>query len=59
MTAECLHDGLLQKNKDPVLDENNLPEAPPFVHDQFLFFGDSITESDGDPSLGFSCYQAL
>ncbi|KZM20268.1 uncharacterized protein EKO05_0003630 [Ascochyta rabiei] len=49
----------LQKNKDPTLNENNLPEPPPFVHDQFILFGDSITQSDGDPMLGFSCCQAL
>lgn len=59
MLANSLQDGLLQKNKDPTLNENDLPEVPPFVHDQFLFFGDSITQSDGDPMLGFSCYQAL
>lgn len=52
-------DGLIQKNKDPTLNETNLSEPPPFLHDQFLFFGDSITQSDGDPALGFSCYQAL
>ncbi|KAF3041729.1 hypothetical protein E8E12_007727 [Didymella heteroderae] len=52
-------DGLLQKNKDPTLNETDLPDPPAFLHDQFLFFGDSITQSDGDPALGFSCYQAL
>lgn len=29
------------------------------VYDQFILFGDSITQDDGDPNLGFSCYQAL
>lgn len=59
MPSHGVMDGLLQKNKDPTLNENDLPEVPPFIHDQFLLFGDSITQSDGDPTLGFSCYQAL
>ncbi|KAJ4288371.1 hypothetical protein N0V90_011605 [Kalmusia sp. IMI 367209] len=29
------------------------------VYDQFILFGDSITQIDGNPELGFSCYQAL
>lgn len=41
------------------MNEPDLSESPPFFHDQFLFFGDSITQSDGDPALGFSCYQSL
>lgn len=49
----------LQKNKDPTLNEGDLPEPLTFIHDQFFLFGDSITQSDGDPTLSFSCYQAL
>ena len=59
MSIKVAQDGLLQKNKDPTLNETDLPDPPAFLHDQFLFFGDSITQSDGDPALGFSCYQAL
>jgi hypothetical protein len=59
MAAEGVQDGLIQKNKDPTLNEPDPSEPPPFLHDQFLFFGDSITQSDGDPALGFSCYQSL
>ncbi|KAF2442947.1 SGNH hydrolase [Karstenula rhodostoma CBS 690.94] len=29
------------------------------VYPQFIFFGDSITQFDGNPSLGFSCIGAL
>jgi hypothetical protein len=59
MSVEGKQDGLLQKNKDPTLNEPNLPKLPPFFQDQSLLFGDSITQSDGDPALGFSCYQVL
>lgn len=52
-------DYLLQENKDPTLNEGDLPEPPLFLHAQFIFFGDSITQSDGDPALGFSSYQTL
>ncbi|KAF2623019.1 SGNH hydrolase [Macroventuria anomochaeta] len=58
MSANDLQDNL-QKNKNSILNEGNLLGSLPFVHDQFLLFGDSITQSDGDPTLGFSCYQAL
>ena len=49
----------LQKNKDPTLNAGAVPEPAFFAHDQFIFFGDSITQIDGDPTLGFSCIQAL
>lgn len=29
------------------------------LYDQFILFGDSITQGDGNPELSFSCYQAL
>lgn len=29
------------------------------VYDQFIFFGDSITQNDGNPELGFSWRGAL
>lgn len=29
------------------------------VYDQFVFFGDSITQIDGNPEIGFSCRSAL
>lgn len=58
MSVNSLHDNL-PKDKDPTSNEGRLIEPRPFVHDQFLFFGDSITQSDGDPTVGFSCYQAL
>jgi hypothetical protein len=49
----------LQKNNDPTLQEGSLPTPPTVVYDQFILFGDSITQIDGDPALGFSCYQAF
>ncbi len=47
------------KNKDHALGEHNLADTGALVHDVFLLFGDSITQIDGDPALGCSCYQAL
>lgn len=49
----------LLKNSDPTLQEGGVPDPPAVVHDQFMLFGDSITQIDGDPALGFSCYQTL
>ncbi|KAF1841516.1 SGNH hydrolase, partial [Cucurbitaria berberidis CBS 394.84] len=28
-------------------------------YDQFILFGDSITQGDGNPALGYSCFEAL
>jgi hypothetical protein len=39
----------------------NVPAVPVkrAVYDQFIFFGDSITQGDGNPELGFSCIDAV
>lgn len=58
MSAYSLHDTVKDK-REPILNSDEIPQSSFLVHDQFLLFGDSITQSDGDPSLGFSCYQAL
>jgi hypothetical protein len=58
MSAHHSQDGL-QKSKDSTLNVGSLPEPTFFAYDQFILFGDSITQSDGDPALNFSCIQAL
>src|SRR5690242_17177642 len=48
-----------QQEEDLAVKIAEFPDSALFVYDQFLLFGDSITQSDGDPSLGFSSYQSL
>jgi hypothetical protein len=35
------------------------PNTKRAVYGQFIFFGDSITQADGNPELSFSCIDAV
>ncbi|KAF2013957.1 SGNH hydrolase [Aaosphaeria arxii CBS 175.79] len=48
-----------QALRDATTESKQAGENGRVVYEQFILFGDSITEGDGNPELGFSCYQAL